>query len=250
VEEAAVEAAVEPSVPTGTGVPLAGTRLLPIAPVLAPLLPEPGLQRGTVLSVSGAGGAGGATSLLCALVAQAMAEGSWAAVVGLPALGLEAAARLGLRLDHLALVPDPGPHWAEVVGVLVDSLDVVAVVPGRCRPADARRLAARARERGALLVVACPAGVGGRGAGRWPEAVDLRLEVGGSRWDGLGTGDGTLRRRSVTVRSSGRRAAARERRVRLWLPSPDGRPEPDLPEVAPLTGEPAVPVGVGEPCAP
>jgi hypothetical protein len=244
VEEAA---AVEPLAPIGTGIPLAGARLLPIAPALAPLLPDPGLKRGTVLSVSGAGGA---TSLLCALVAQAMAEGSWAAVVGLPALGLEAAARLGLRLDHLALVPDPGAHWAEVVGVLVDSLDVVAVVPGRCRPADAHRLAARARERGVLLVVACPTAVGGRRVGPWPVAVDLRLEVGGCRWDGLGAGDGTLRRRSVTVRSSGRRAAARERRVRLWLPSPDGRSEADLPEVTPLTGESTAPTGIGAPCGP
>jgi hypothetical protein len=228
------EAAVESLVPSGTGVPLAGTRLLPVLPVLAPLLPDPGLRRGSVLSVSGAAGA---TSLLCCLVAAAMAEGSWAAAVGLPALGLEAAARLGVRLDHLALVPDPGGRWAEVVGVLVDSVDLVAVAPpGRCRPADARRLTARARERGAVMVVAGP-------AGRWPEAVDLRLEVGTPRWHGLGVGDGTLRQRSVTVRSSGRRAAARQRRVRLWLPAPDGGAGADGDGTTPLAG---VPGGVGD----
>jgi hypothetical protein len=235
------DATVEQLVPAGTGGPLAGTRLLPVAPVLAPLLPDTGLRRGTVLSVSGAGGA---TSLLCILLAQAMAEGSWVAVVGLPALGLEAAARLGLRLDHLALVPDPDTHWAEVVGILVDALDVVAVAPGRCRPADARRLAARVRERGSLLVVASPAAVTGRSAPRWPEPVDLQLEVGTARWHGLDAGDGTLQRRSVTVQSSGRRAAARQRRVRLWLPAPDGRSAPDDQSVPDDGSAPLVPAAI------
>ena len=228
---------VEPCPSPGTGTPLAGARLLAVAPPLAGLLPDGGLRRGTVLSVSGAGGA---TSLLASLAARAMAEGSWVGVVGLPALGLEAAARLGLRLDHLALVPAPGADWVEVVAVLVDSVDVVLVAPpARCRPGDARRLAARARERGALLVVACPSLPGARPPG-WPEPVDLRLEVGPSTWSGLGAGDGTLQRRAVTVRSTGRRAAARERRARLWLPTPDGgmgaddRTVPGTPAVPPV----------------
>ena len=215
---------VEPCPSPGTGAPLAGARLLAVAPPLADLLPDGGLRRGTVLSVSGTGGA---TSLLASLVARAMAEGSWVGVVGLPALGLEAAARLGLRLDHLALVPAPGTDWVEVVATLVDSVDLVVVAPpARCRPADARRLAARARERGALLVVACPSLPGARPTA-WPEPVDLRLEAGAAAWSGLGAGDGTLQRRAVTVRSSGRRAAARERRARLWLPAPDGGMAPD-----------------------
>jgi hypothetical protein len=230
------EAAVEPSPSPGTGIPLAGTRLLPVSPSLAPLLPEGGLRRGGVVAVAGGGGS---TSLLIALVAGAMAEGSWVGVVGLPALGLEAAWRLGLRLDHLALVPSPGAQWAEVVGALVDSVDVVAVVPpGRCRPGDARRLGARTRERGAVMVV-----VGGRSAAAWPEAVDLRLEVDTSTWHGLASGDGTLQRRSVTVRSFGRRAGARERRVRLWLPDPDGGAVPDPQETLHTpgpTGEPTL----------
>ncbi len=215
---------VEPCLSPGTGAPLAGAGLLAVAPPLAGLLPDGGLRRGTVLSVSGAGGV---TSLLASLAARAMDEGAWVGVVGLPALGLEAAARLGLHLDHLALVPVPGPDWAEVVAVLVDSVDVVVVTPpARCRPGDARRLAARARERGALLVVACPSLPGARPPA-WPEPIDLRLEVGAAAWSGLGTGDGTLQRRTVTVRSSGRRAAARERRARLWLPLPDGGMGPD-----------------------
>jgi len=234
---------VEPCPSPGTGAPLAGARLLAVAPPLAGLLPDGGLRRGTVLSVSGTGGA---TSLLAALVARAMDEGSWVGVVGLPALGLEAAARLGLHLDHLALVPAPGAEWVEVVAVLVDSVDVVVVVcPARCRAGDARRLAARARERGALLVVACPSLPGIRPPA-WPEPVDLHLEAGPAAWSGLGAGDGTLQRRAVTVRSSGRRAAARERRARLWLPAPDGGMTPDdRPDPGPHAMPPAATVRVG-----
>jgi hypothetical protein len=85
------------------------------------------------------------------------------------------------------------------------------------RPADARRLAARARERGSVLVVA------GKG---WPEAADVRLAVTRSEWHGLdggaGVGAGRLRGRRVEVVGGGRGAAARERRSTLWLPAPGG----------------------------
>jgi len=81
------------------------------------------------------------------------------------------------------------------------------------RGADARRLAARGRERGAVLVVA--------GTG-WTEAVDVRLTVVGSTWEGIGRGHGRLLARRVEVASTGRGAAARERRRVLWLPANDG----------------------------
>lgn len=203
------------------GIPPASARLLPVPAALAPLLPEAGLRRGNVLVVDGTGNRnGGATSLLVALVSEAMLGGSWVGVVGLSSLGLEAAAWLGIRLDHLAMVPFPGSRWTEVVGTLVDSLDVVAVVPpDRYRPADARRLAARARERGTVVLVVS----GDRRAVFWPEPVDLRLEVGPSTWHGLGSGNGTLERRAMTVRSFGRRAGAKERHVEIWLPDAHGQ---------------------------
>jgi hypothetical protein len=132
----------------------------------------------------------------------------------LPDLGPAAAAELGIALERFALVPDPAEQWAVVTGALIDAVDAVLVRPARrVRPADARRLRARAQESGAVLV---PYG------DSWPEGADLRIAVVSSGWQGLGQGHGFLRTRVVEVVASGRGAASRERRIRLWLPGPEG----------------------------
>jgi len=192
---------------------MAGERLLPVLPVLESLFPVRGLKRGSVVSVSGS------TSLALSLLAAASAQGSWCAGVGLPALGLAAAAELGVVLERFPLVPSPGRAsgaggWAWVVAALVDAFDVVlARPPAHLKAADARRLTARARERGAVLVVS------GRG---WPEPAEVQLTVASGVWEGVGQGHGRLRARRVEVVAGGRGAAARERRLSLWLPHPDG----------------------------
>lgn len=214
-------------------VTLAGEHLLPVLPALADLLPEGGLRRGATVAV---GGPGGATSLALALAAAASAAGSWVAAVGLPSLGLLAAAELGVVLDRLALVAGPGAgSWAAAVAAVVDAVDVVLVRPGhRVGPTDARQLVARARERGVVLVR-----VGGP---EWPEGPDVRLTVRSVTWHGLGEGYGHLRARRVEVVVEGRRAAARPRARALWLPGPGGEvvaAEPErsgLAAVLPLRG--------------
>ncbi|HEX2273379.1 MAG TPA: hypothetical protein VHG90_05865 [Acidimicrobiales bacterium] len=196
-------------------VALAGERLLPVLPALRPLLPEGGLRRGSVMAV------GGSTSLALALVAAASAAGSWCAAVGVgrPPVGPRAAAELGVVLERFPLVAAaPGATrggWAWAVAALLDAVDVVvAWLPPRLRPADARRLAARGRERGSVLVVV--------GAERWPEVVDVRLALVASSWEGVGDGHGRLLARRVDVVATGRGAAARQRRAALWLPAAGG----------------------------
>jgi len=71
----------------------------------------------------------------------------------------------------------------------------------------AGRLAARARQRGSVLVP----------FGRW-DGADVTLQVVRGRWDGLGAGHGRLRRREVTIAASGRGAAARPREITVWMP--------------------------------
>jgi hypothetical protein len=192
----------------GPGATLADERLLPVLPALRPLLPNQGLRRGTTVAVASS------AALALALVAGASAAGSWVAAVGLPDLGIVAAAETGIALERLALVPVPGASaWPTVVAAFLDAVDVVLVrSPAGLPAALARRLVARARERGAVLVP----------LGTWSEPADLRLAITASDWHGLGQGHGSLRARRVEVVASGRGAAARERRVLLWLPSPDG----------------------------
>src|SRR4051794_39408075 len=130
-------------------------RVLPVVPELSGLLPSRGLRRGSTIAVAPgrAAPAGGATSLLLALLAEASRSGSWCAVVGVPALGAIAAAESGIALDRLALVPNPGPEWPTVVAALIDGVDlVVTAVPGPISGSIASRLAARARQRGSVLV--------------------------------------------------------------------------------------------------
>jgi hypothetical protein len=218
---------------------LARERVLPVAEPLVPLLPG-GLVRGTSVQVAGATDGLGSTSLALALLAGPSAAGSWAATVGVPGLGLAAAAGFGVDLGRLVLVaPPPAGEWATVVATLLDAFEVVVArppAPGRVRPAEARRLAARARERGSVLVRLGP-------GAPWPDAADVTLTVVATTWEGLGLGHGHLRARRATVESAGRRGFDRPRRVDLWLPGPGGvlAEAPPLAEVRPFRARAAAP---------
>lgn len=176
-------------------------QVLPVAPGLRELLPAAGLRRGSTVVVRGS------TSLLLALLAVATATGSWAAAVGMPDLGLAAAGELGVELSRFALVPRPGAEFAMVTAALLDGMDLVVVGSVDVAPSVARRLSARARHRGAVLL----------SVGQWPGA-ELELNCGTGHWTGLAGGSGYLRARQVEVLAGGRGAAARSRRALLTLP--------------------------------
>jgi hypothetical protein len=182
-----------------------GAGRLPVLPALRGLLPG-GLQRGTVVAV-------GRWSLLClAVAAGASAAGSWCAAVGLPQLGVAAAADAGLDPGRMLLVPDPGGCWPQVVASLLDGCELVLLRPPGVPSAQVRtRLAATLRRCGGVLVV----------AGGW-DGAQARLAVASQEWAGVGTGHGRLRARRVQVVADGRGAAARARARWLWLPGPDG----------------------------
>jgi hypothetical protein len=205
------------------------SQLLPVIPPLQGLFPGGGLRRGTSIVITGEGtserGTGRArattsgVTLCLSLLGAASSAGSWCAAVGLCGLGAVAADDLGIDLARLVLLPSPGPKWAEATAALLDGVDVVVLCPPfPVRPAMARRLLARTRDRGAVLIVV-------PGQAGWPEGPDLRLSVGNTRWDGIGRGDGHLCRRRVTVTATGRRSASRPRQQDLWLPSTAGSVE-------------------------
>lgn len=183
--------------------PEASARVLPVPPELGVLLPEGTLRRGATVVVTGS------TSLVLRLLADVSRSGGWVALVGLPDVGVLAAHQLGLVLDRVALVPDPGPEAPTAVAALLDGVDAVVVGPAvALGDGDRRRLSARARERSAVLLPTAP----------WPGAhVVLTAER--SRWEGLGQGSGRLRSRALTVRRAGRGAAGRTTVLDVTVPA-------------------------------
>lgn len=227
-----------PAPPSGARGPVRGPVLLtdrpPLAvpPALTPLLPD-GLRRGSTTAVLGS------TSLVLAMIAAACtAREAWAAVVGQPSLGLLAAAQTGVALGRLAVVPQPGVDTPTVVAALLDGIDVVVVGPGaRLVDADRRRLMARARDRGSVLLSTAP----------WPGAGCV-LTVEGGRWTGVGDGDGRLRAHELHVTRTGRGSAGQAQDLRVVLPLEVGTDPYGLPTTAPAPAP--APAVDGDPVAP
>ena len=184
---------------------LLGSGALPVLPALGELLPG-GLARGSVV-------AAGRWSLLClALAAGASVAGAWCAVAGVPQIGVNAAACVGLDPARMLLVADPGTAWPQVVASLLDGCELVLLRPPGHAPAQVRRrLEAVLRRCGGVLVV----------AGDW-DGAQARLLVTRQEWAGIEAGHGRLRARRVLVAADGRGAAARPRTQWPWLPAPDG----------------------------
>ncbi|HEY7105023.1 MAG TPA: hypothetical protein VH986_01335 [Acidimicrobiia bacterium] len=184
---------------------LARDRAIPLAGQLTDLVPGGSLVRGAVIGVEGPGG----TSVGFGLAGAVTALGEWAAAVELDGtLGALAAREAGVSLERFAVARRvPPARWATVVAALLDGVSLVlAELPRGVRAGDARRLAARAREREALLVVSAADAV----EGRWGAGTSLTFRAEGSEWIGLDDA-GYLTGRALQVRVEGRGAAARPR---------------------------------------
>jgi hypothetical protein len=185
-----------------------GAEFFEVPSPIADLLPDGGIRRGATVAVHG--------SNALALAVASGTRGTWRAAVGAPALGVLAAAELGIDVRRLALVQPGGAlAWARTVHALLGGCEVVLAWP----PASlglqwAQRLTAIAREQSAVLVVA---------GARWPGRVDIAIELTRSEWMGLERGAGRLRARRVEIAVSGRGALSLERRGVLWLPDASGR---------------------------
>lgn len=164
-------------------------RALPTTEPLRPLLPDGGLRKGGSYAVHGS------TALGVSLLAAASNSGAWCGVIGVPELGIEAAATLGVALDRCVLIPHPGAQATGIATTLSEALTVVLMRPtAQVSPGEAERLAARLREHGAAIVT----------LGNWPRTTST-LRVTASRWRGLGAGRGMLTVRELTVQSLDRR---------------------------------------------
>lgn len=204
-------------------------RTLPVDDALRGLFPS-GLPRGVTSVVSG----DAARSLAFTLAAAATRTGSWLAMIGLGDAGWRAVAEAGVEMSRVVHVDVDAAaatgRTADCVAAALDGFDLV-VIGSRVRLATGveRRLAARARERGSVLVGVHEPPVGAthhRSSGPLGTIADLRVTTRRGRWHGLGTGTGHLTGRQVEVLAEGRRLPGRRHRTRLWLPGPDGTPAP------------------------
>jgi hypothetical protein len=207
---------------------------LPVPSGLRQLLPD-GLRRGSTVAITSS------VSLLLALLGPPSAAGAWTAMVGMPAISAEAAIEAGIELERLAIISPPatredrgGPNgswredrsdagangssepgwtgawWTTAVGALLDAVDVVVARPNGVTDGDARRLTARARSKGGILVLFGPQ------AASWP-AVEIELSATHGRWTGIDRGYGRLRQRQLLLSATGRGRSARPRNAELWL---------------------------------
>ncbi|MGV8911020.1 MAG: hypothetical protein ACOH14_00255 [Rhodoglobus sp.] len=177
------------------------TKLIPTNPAIGQLLPGGGLQQGSVYSIDKS------MMLLMALLAPPSAAGSWCVVIGVPEFGVEAAARFGVDLERLVLIPHPGDQWLAVTAAVADVVDVVvARPPTRASDSAVARLSSRLRQRKSTLLM----------MGSWPQS-EAMVSLGESRWHGIGAGHGHLAAREATVTVTSK-SSARPRSARLWLP--------------------------------
>jgi len=193
---------------------LAGERTLPVAEMFAGLFAERGLVRGRTLACTGPA----ATSVALALVAPAVAAGSWLATIDVPTIGLDAASEFGVALERVVSVrtgditngeSQRAARWPDVVAAAADGFDLVITrVPVDASPSAIRKVATRVRQRDVVVLV-----LGHPGA----LSCDGVLDTDAARWAGLGDGHGHLQQRHLVVEASGRRLHG-HRRCRLALP--------------------------------
>ncbi len=148
---------------------------LSVLEALEPVLPH-GLVRGGVTCVQGS------TFAALSMLVQASREGSWISIIGVPNLNYAAVHEAGIDTTKVVVVPDAQEKSPEVIAALIESTDVVVIGPSVAltRP-EQRALTARARERGAHLVV----------PHKW-EGARTYIHAERGQWSGLENGLGRL----------------------------------------------------------
>lgn len=126
--------------------------VFPVCAAVAGVFPLRGMERGRTYGVRG----DAASSLVFALIAEATRGGAWCALVDMPHAGLRSAHEHGVALERVVCI-DAESSWpsveGRVIGALVEGFDIVVVRDPQWSAADARKVAARVKAQGAVLIV-------------------------------------------------------------------------------------------------
>lgn len=175
---------------------------------LAEIFPSRRVQRGSVILFEGAMSSG-LTSVVFEFLASKEIQRGWCALVGFENVGFLSAFEKGVDLGKVVSISDPGKNLAQVIAVLMEAFPVTVVAnPGSVSPSQARNLVSRLRSRrGILAVVQQNIAISKlQGKGLWAGSSDYVVRSSLSSCDGLGKGNGFIKRRSSQVSLEARRA--------------------------------------------
>jgi hypothetical protein len=147
------------------------------------------------------------------------------AVVGVPHLGVMAAVESGVAIERIVLAqpPNTSREWVTTVAALVEGFEVLIVAPPvSLSPSDARRLQTRIGARQAVLIVVDLATLPSRGSAK-VFASDIDVHADTVAWSGIEHGGAHITRRTVRMRTDGRRCQS-PREVVVALPCPTHQP--------------------------
>lgn len=204
---------------------LAAERVLPVPAMLTSLFPDGGIVCGRSIVCDGPL----STTLAATLIAPSIVAGSWACLIDLPAIGVDALCEQGVPLERVVAVDGRPDRWVDLVSAAADGFDVIVTsIPGHLSRGALRRLTERLRRRGAVFVAIgaplaerpdTPAAPARPPTRRLPRQFgDTILTTVAPRWSGLDDGAGHLRTCDVEIVAGGRRLP-RTRRQRVSLVS-------------------------------
>ena len=156
---------------------------LPAPEPFSTLLPRRGIAVGTATLVSGPIGSGVYMAIV-ELLAKASGAGRNIAIISIPDLGVGALADAGWDLERLASIDVPASEAPRAAMIAMDGFDIV-LLPIQAVGQGWRRVAAKARERKAAVVVVDRGGdTSHRRSILAASGVDAIVSPAGIRWDG------------------------------------------------------------------
>lgn len=188
-------------------------RPLKVSPVFSSVLTHRGLRRGSTISLDSQHS--GALSLGLALVSEAVRSGALLAVVADETFNLSVCYDHDIPISRVVYFNLDSRRstqtWAKALAAIIDGFELILVLKEpELQAVLTRRLTHRIKERNSVLMRI--------GRNRWQQSADVEIAVEANRWEGLGKGNGYLRRRNIEVSLVQRRGHSPKQYFNVTLP--------------------------------